>query len=108
VSGHVLEYTEYGLDLRDDPFELGPEVSGVAFSRPFSGAGEGLARITSGNAQDPSSKGLTVEGAHIAMNRNIGAVFNEAHNGEFFPFDVTNNSNPFNRPFKACIETSDS
>jgi hypothetical protein len=94
VSLDVLEEDPLGIDLPDDPGDLGPEVPGIVGAAPDTGEAERLAGITGKDEMNSAAPRSAVEGSEIVPDRCRiqGLVFHPAHESGRrmgFPFDVT-------------------
>lgn len=89
----VLEEDELGLDLADDPGDLGPEVPGIVPPPPVAGDGEGLAGIAGKDEMNAAAPRAAVEGSKVAPDSSLrqAAVSHarrEGRRGVGLPLDV--------------------
>lgn len=95
VVGNVFEEDEPGVDLVDDPGDVGPEMAWVLRAEPVTGGAKGLARVARSDDIHESTPRATVEGFNIIPDRRLiqGLVFHPGHEsgrGIGFPLDETN------------------
>jgi hypothetical protein len=63
VPSDVLEEAPAGLDLVDEPVNLGPEVAGVVNASPLSSLAEGLAGIPTNDSIHEATPRAAIEGS---------------------------------------------
>lgn len=112
-SRDVLEEDERGVDLPDDPGDVGPEPSLVPGSLPLAGDGPGLTREPRNDAIHDATPRLACKGRNVVPHRSEiqGRVLHPRHEngrGEGVPLDVTNGSIPLSKgEMEPEIEPSD-
>jgi len=97
VAGDVLEEDPLGVDLANDPIDLGPEVSRISGASSVSGQAEGLAGITGRDEMNAAAPRAAVEGSQIVPDRcwSQGLVSHPRHESGrrmCFPLDETHSS----------------
>lgn len=65
MSFDVLDEHPAGLDLSDDPGDLGPEVAGIVGSPPVAGGRERLAGIAGKEDMNAATPRAAVEGSQV-------------------------------------------
>jgi hypothetical protein len=94
MVGDVLAEDVAGLDLSDDPSDVGPDVSLVGGAQLLAGARERLAGVARSDAIHHSTPRAAIEGSHVIPDRSRiqDARFHarDKEGGRIcFPFDVT-------------------
>lgn len=74
MAEHVFEEDPSGLDLPDDPGDVGPEVALVGGAGLFPGRAERLAGIAGEDRVEGAAEGATVEGLDIVPDRGVGEI----------------------------------
>lgn len=69
MTGDVLEEHPLGVDLEDDPGDVGPEVAGIVCAPALSCCAERLTRIASQHGVDRAAVGPSVEGLDVIPDR---------------------------------------
>ena len=63
MAGNVLEEAPAGLDLVDEPVDLGPEVTGIVDPFSLPGLAEGLAGVPANDSIHEATPRAAVEGS---------------------------------------------
>lgn len=97
MMGDIFEKDERGLDLADNPSDVGPEVARVLRASAFACDGERLARIARSDDVHRAAPRAAVEGGNVVPDRRRiqGRVFHPRHEdgrGVGVPLDVTHNA----------------
>lgn len=97
MSFDILEEAPLRLDFSNDPPEVRPEVTRVAFPLPQTSEGERLTWVSARDDRNLSTPRAAVEGGNVVPNRRAiqCLVFHPGHEGcrgEGFPLDVTDSS----------------
>ena len=112
VPFDVFEEAPFGIEVCDDPSNMGPEVSGIAFPEALAGEGKRLAGISASEDMNLATPWSAVESGNVVPDRRFtqGLVFHPGHDSgrnEGFPLDVTNSSVSGLGDMQAEFKTSD-
>lgn len=92
MTGDVFEEDPFGIDLADDPGNIGPEVAFVVGTLALSCLTEGLAGVSGEDGVESAAEGPCVEGGDVVPYgrwREISGALSgdEDRSGVFFDFD---------------------
>ncbi len=92
MTGDVFEEDPIGIDLADDPGNIGPEVAFVVGTLALSGLAEGLTRVSGEDGIESATEGPCIEGGDVVPDRGwreiSGALSGDKdRSGILLPFD---------------------
>lgn len=112
VPFDVFEEAPFGIEIGDDPADMGPQVPGIVFPEALAGKGKRLAGISASEDMNLATPRAAVEGGNIVPDRRFiqSLVLHPCHDSgrnEGFPLDVTNSSVSGLGDMQAEFEASD-
>lgn len=108
---NVLKEDPLGLNLSDDPGDVGPEVAGVVFALSLSRGGKRLAWVSGKHGVAEATPGAAVEGADVIPDRGRGEVSgplccDKCGSGVFFPLDEAGGGKARLGKFKTHVKSA--